>query len=189
MTQNESALVCAARDGDKKALELLLTRHWAWLKAIVYGVLRRPAHLDDVLQDICVKVIDKIHTLREPECFRSWLASLARRHTLTYISRMAKAPKPLDDDWIEQTYDKAAPTAVDSLIQQDDYERVMQALHALPDKYREVFLMQYASNLTYREIAETLDLPLTTVQIRLVRARRMILDAVTQNDQQRTPEP
>jgi RNA polymerase sigma factor (sigma-70 family) len=181
-TQNESALVCAARDGDKKALEVLITRHWAWLKAIVYGVLKRQTHMDDVLQDICVKVIDKIHTLREPECFRPWLASLARRHALTYISRMGKAPQALADDWIDQTYDKAMPTVVDSLIQQEEYERVMQAVHALPDKYREVFLMQYASNLTYR------NLPLTTVQIRLVRARRMILDAVTQNDEQRTPE-
>ncbi len=49
--QDESALVCAARRGDKEALQLLLRRHWAWLKGLVYGVLEDSRDLDDVLQD------------------------------------------------------------------------------------------------------------------------------------------
>ena len=73
-TQNESALVCAAREGDKRALETLMVRHWAWLKALVYGVLADAHDLDDVMQNVCLRVVTRIHTLRQPECFRAWLA-------------------------------------------------------------------------------------------------------------------
>jgi DNA-directed RNA polymerase specialized sigma24 family protein len=49
----------------------------------------------------------------------------------------------------------------------------------LPEKYRQVFMLAYAGDLTYGNIAEILDIPVTTVQIRLVRARRMVYDKVT----------
>jgi len=48
----------------------------------------------------------------------------------------------------------------------------------LPEKYRQVFMLAYAGDLTYGNIAEILDIPITTVQIRLVRARRMLYDKV-----------
>ena len=47
--QNESALACAARRGDKEALQLLLKRNWAWLRGLVYSVLADAQELDDVL--------------------------------------------------------------------------------------------------------------------------------------------
>ena len=70
------------KKGDQDALQQLLTQNWAWLRAIVYNVLHRTRDLDDVLQEIAIKVIRKIDTLREPECFRPWLASIARREAL-----------------------------------------------------------------------------------------------------------
>lgn len=57
----------------------------------------------------------------------------------------------------------------------DEYAQVLCAAHALPDKYREVLFLQHSRSLSYKEIAAILEVPLTTVQIRLVRARRMIL--------------
>ena len=63
--QNESALVCAARQGDKGALRILLMQNWAWLKALVYSIVCDSNDVDDILQDICVRLITKIGTLRE----------------------------------------------------------------------------------------------------------------------------
>ncbi len=65
---------------------------------------------------------------------------------------------------------------------------VFKAARLLPEKYREVFMLQYSSDLTYRQIAEILDIPVTTVQIRLVRARRMIHDQVADKDESKVRE-
>ncbi|UCE47362.1 MAG: RNA polymerase sigma factor [Phycisphaerales bacterium] len=179
--QNESALVCAARQGDKEALQPLLGRNWAWLKGLVYSVVGDANDVDDVLQDICVRVITKIDTLREPERFRPWLAVLARRQALRYRQQKTKRPIQWDQELADRQYDERAQRLLENIEQKEQYERVLRALNSLPEKYREVFILEYVHDLTYGQIAEILDIPFTTVQIRLVRARRMILDKVSAN--------
>ncbi len=66
--------------------------------------------------------------------------------------------------------------------QKEQYQQIAQAVRALPEKYRQVFMLEYSSDLTYGQIAEILDIPITTVQIRLVRARRMIHDRIASRD-------
>ena len=176
--QNESALVCAAQQGDKDALQRLLTRNWPWLKGLVYGILGDADQVDDVLQDICVRVIAKIDSLREPERFRPWLAVLAKRQALRHRQRNARRPIPLNDEIAELQCDEKAQQLFEKVEQKEQCRRIFQAVRTLPEKYRQVFMLAYAGDLTYGNIAEILDIPITTVQIRLVRARRMIYDKV-----------
>jgi len=177
--QNESALVCAAREGDKEALGLLLTRNWSWLKGLVYSVITNAHDVDDVLQDICVRVISKINTLREPERFRPWLAVLARRQAIRYSQRKNQRTVSLDEEVAGRLYNHTADQLlVDNIERREQYQQTLQAVKSLPEKYCQVFMLQYTDDLTYGQIAEILDIPITTVQIRLVRARRMIYNQV-----------
>jgi RNA polymerase sigma-70 factor (ECF subfamily) len=176
--QNELALVCAARQGDKDALRLLLTRNWTWLRGLVYGVLADRRDLDDVLQDVCLRVITKIHTLREPERFRAWLAILARREALKYYRRRSQQNFVADGVVATEpprTFEEMPPEAAEK---KELCERILEAARRLPVKYREVFMLAHTGDLTYAEMAEILDVPVTTMQIRLVRARRMIQNQV-----------
>ena len=179
LRHNESALVCAAREGDKEALGLLLTRNWAWLRGLVYSVINNAYDVDDVLQDICVRVISKINTLREPERFRPWLAVLARRQAIRYSQRKYPRTVSLSEEVAGRLYDSTAGQLLENLERNETHQQIIIALRSLPDKYRQVFMLQYTSDLTYGQIAEILDIPITTVQIRLVRARRMIYNQVS----------
>ena len=176
--QNESALVCAAQQGDKEALQRLLVRNWPWLKGLVYSILGDADQVDDVLQDICVRVITKIDSLREPERFRPWLAVLTKRQALRHRQRNARRPVPLNEEIAELQCDEKAQQLFEKIEQKEQYQRILQAVRTLPEKYRQVFMLAYTGDLTYGNIAEILDIPITTVQIRLVRARRMVYDKV-----------
>ena len=180
--QNESALVCAAQRRDKEALQLLLTRNWPWLKGLVYSIVNDAGEVDDVLQDVCVRVITKIDTLREPERFRPWLAVLARRQALRHRQRRARRPVRLSREIAENTCDENAQPFFETIEQQEKYRRISEAIRSLPEKYRAVFMLAYSGDSTYEQMAEILDIPVTTVQIRLLRARRMIYDRVTRQD-------
>jgi RNA polymerase sigma factor (sigma-70 family) len=176
--QAESELVVAACHGDKEALQRLLQTNWGWLKALVYSVLGGAQDLDDVMQEICLRVIQNIRTLREPDRFRGWLAVLARREAIRHgqgrIPRLIPfhtAARP------EGTGDYADDPA-EEVGKKELCGRVLQAVQGLPDKYREVFLLAHAGDLTYAQMAEVLEVPITTMQIRLVRARQMIRDQV-----------
>lgn len=88
--ERELALVCAARTGDREAIEQLLLHNWDWLKALVIGIVRRTAEVDDVLQEICIRVINKIDQLREPHSYRAWLACLARREAIKWCRQRTR---------------------------------------------------------------------------------------------------
>ena len=186
--QNESALVCAAQQSDKEALQLLLTHNWPWLKGLVYSIVGDADEIDDVLQDICVRVIAKIDTLREPERFRPWLAVLAKRQALRHRQQKARRPGPLHEEITELQCDDKARLLFEKVEQKEQCRQILETVQSLPEKYRQVFMLAYASDLTYRNIAEILDIPITTVQIRLVRARRMVYDRVISKERNKVCE-
>lgn len=170
--QDESALVCAARRGDKEALQVLLNRHWAWLKGLVYGVLADSRDLDDVLQEVCLRVVTRIHTVRDPERFRGWLAIVARREALKHLRR-----RPLKN--VGQNPESFSPDSytedpLEGVAKRELCDRILDAVKTLPEKYREVFVLAHTGGLCYADMAKVLDVPITTMQIRLLRARRMI---------------
>jgi RNA polymerase sigma factor (sigma-70 family) len=177
-TQNESALACAARRGDKEALQLLLKRNWAWLRGLVYSVLADAQELDDVLQDVCLRVITRIHTLREPERFRAWLAVVARHEAMKHFRRRKYDNVQIDPGTAAIRLDAHTLDPVQDAEKSELCSRILEAVTTLPEKYREVFVLAHTGELTYAEMAEVLDVPVTTMQIRLVRARRMVQDKV-----------
>jgi RNA polymerase sigma-70 factor (ECF subfamily) len=184
--QNERALVCAAQRGDKEALQLLFGENWAWLKGLVYSILQNADDIDDVLQDICVRVISKIGSLREPQRFRPWLAILARRQALRYRQQKAQRQMPVNMELEDLEDESHSAQLIDNIELKEQYQLILSAVKSLPEKYRQVFILEHINDLTYRQIAEILDVPVTTVQIRLVRARRMLYNWI--NDKNRVPE-
>ncbi len=175
--QNEATLVCEAQSGDKEALQQLITRNWAWVKGLVYNIVYNTDDVDDCLQDICLKLINKIDTLREPERFKPWLAILAKREALRHRQLKSKRPVQLDEEFIESRQDEK-DKFFENMIEKEKQSQILKAIQSLPEKYREVFIMQHSGDLTYNQISEILDVPVTTVQIRLVRARKLIFDKI-----------
>lgn len=180
--QNERALVRAAQRGDKESMQLLFRENWAWLKGLVYSIVRNADDIDDVLQDICVRVISKIKTLRQPEKFRSWLAILAQRQALRFRQQKAQRKMSLNTEPVDLAPDNNSGQLIDNIEQRQQYQLILSAVKSLPEKYRQVFILKHINDLTYRQIAEILDLPVTTVQIRLVRARRMLNDWINEKN-------
>ncbi|UCG56423.1 MAG: RNA polymerase sigma factor [Phycisphaerales bacterium] len=183
--QNESTLVCAAQNGDKKALQLLFERNWGWVKALVWGLVGDRHDVDDVLQETCVRVISKIDTLREPERFRAWLAVIARRQVLQYSRKRCRRPQPGDLELAVGQHDEQVDEPLTCMERDELCQQVHDAVRCLPEKYREVFVLAHSGDLKYGQIAEILDIPVTTMQIRLVRARRMIYETVTNRDKEK----
>jgi RNA polymerase sigma-70 factor (ECF subfamily) len=175
----ESATISAAQKGDKKALQMLLTGNWVWLKGLVYGVLGRTQDLDDVMQEVCLRVITRIHTLRDPQCFKGWLAMVARREALKHCRRKWGGGY-MDVDAEEVQLESPDDGPLEGLERKELCERAKAAVEELPQKYREVFLLAATGELSYAQMAEVLDVPITTMQIRLVRARKMIQSQLTE---------
>lgn len=189
-SESESILALAASRGDREALETLLRRNWPWMKAMALAKTYRADRADDILQEICIKVIDNIGSLKEPERFKPWLATIARReivNTWRQQSRESQLLHQMAEHEELKLHENDGKTQ--DRWSEEACETILAALKRLPEKYQEVFMLKYIKDYSYVEIAETLDIPFTTVQIRLTRGRRMIYDSVReklQNQKNRT---
>ena len=137
----------------------------------------------DVAQDTLLQAYLSLKGLEHPEALRSWLyrvasnACLMKRRKGTFepareLSLEELAPRPGEGPGIEIPDPGALPD--ESLERTRLRERVQAAIGDLPPHYRIVLVMRDMEHLSIEETAEALSLPVTTVKMRLHRARLMV---------------
>lgn len=183
----QRALVERARTGDGRALDLLWRSHRRWVAAIVIAHRPRTVDVDDLMQEVAVKFLDKIDTLRDPEAFRPWLRRIvlnvcrgtARglKPTLTLVER-GDGPGGLPGRGEVATPAAGAPRGDEVAATDDAARHVLAQALTLPPEYREPLLLRCLRSLSYQQIGELLDLPVTTIETRLARARRMLREEI-----------
>ncbi|MBO3736510.1 sigma-70 family RNA polymerase sigma factor [Actinoplanes flavus] len=86
-----TTLVRAARAGDRDALEELVAAHLPMVYALTAQALDGHPDVDDVVQDVMVRALRQLPSLRSPESFRPWLTAIALRQISTHQLRMRQA--------------------------------------------------------------------------------------------------
>ncbi len=175
----EQPVIEAIQAGDRYAFAELVQRHGAWVRSIVYGVLGRGELVDDVVQQVWACVWQRINELREPARWRPWLYRITRNTALDAgreITRRRRLQAGATDHLIARHSDRERP-GNDADIQ-ERHEAVLAAINGLPALYREPFVLRHMNGWGYQQIAEVMDVPVDTVETRLVRARRLLRDAL-----------
>jgi RNA polymerase sigma factor (sigma-70 family) len=105
---------------------------------------------------------------------RSWLLTIVRNTCYSWLqkNRLLRLADPLEDKLDELGLDFADPEML--LLQSADAEMVRHALQELPIDFREVVVMRELENLSYKEIANIIDVPIGTVMSRLARGRKRL---------------
>src|SRR5437016_13655388 len=96
---------------------------------------------------------------------------LTSRSGLRVVTSMDEEP-----ELYEQLPDKTTPETL--LLHRRDFDRLRTAIEGLPLQFREVLLLSDVEEMSYRDIAETLSIPIGTVMSRLMRARRRVREAM-----------
>jgi RNA polymerase sigma-70 factor (ECF subfamily) len=185
--RTEQRLIERARAGHRRAQQDLWRAHRRWIAAIILAHRPRTVEVDDLMQEVAVKFISKLDTLRDAAAFRPWL----RQIVINICRGAARNQRPAlylaedsrhDADGPERGR-LAAPASSEGPsdllpTQRDAAERLMQHALTLPPDYREPLILRCVRSLSYQQIGEILDLPVTTIETRLARARRMLREEV-----------
>lgn len=174
----EYSVMAAIQQGDRQALDELVARHGRWVRAIVYAQLGDAAAADDVLQHVWLRVWQQASTVRDVRAWRGWLASLARNAAYDEARRRERERGRLCPDDRAALDTVVQPSSGPDAAAQDRSRRVMQAIAGLPAIYREPLVLRHLEDWSYRQIADVLGIPPDTVETRLVRARRLLRDAL-----------
>ncbi|MEU6972044.1 sigma-70 family RNA polymerase sigma factor [Kitasatospora aureofaciens] len=96
VTDVDATLVTAARDGDRAALEELVTAYLPLVYNIVGRALAKDAEVDDAVQDVMLHVVRGLPGLRDPEAFRSWLVAITMNQVRSHHRPRQTEPHALD---------------------------------------------------------------------------------------------
>jgi len=146
----------------------------------VLGLVRDSVEAEDLTQETFLRAYRQRDSLRDPGALVAWLYRIATHVSLDRLrQRVRRAPRESESDVDEVDLpDPDAPSLQQTIEQEEMSACVQQYLANLSDNYRAVILLHDQHGLTGPEIAETLDLPLATVKIRLHRARRRLQAAL-----------
>jgi RNA polymerase sigma-70 factor, ECF subfamily len=135
---------------------------------------------EDLVQETYVKALRGFSSFQEGTNLRAWMFRILRNTFLTSRSGLvARNTQSLEDECAEDERiiaDVATPESI--LIRKEDEATILSALAHLPLPYREVILLCEIEEMSYREIAEVLSVPIGTVMSRLSRARGLLSQAI-----------
>ncbi len=177
--RSDPGLIAAAQRGERAALDAFVRRHDGWVRHVVYATLGNSGAVEDVAQHVWANVCQQLGTLADPERWRSWLFRMARNAAIDAGLKRTRESRRRTS--LEAAEPAARETAnpVRSLIAEEEARRMLEAIHGLPEIYREPFVLRHLEGWSYAQIAEAMSLPVDTVETRLVRARRLLRSALT----------
>ncbi len=145
-------------------------------------LIRDASEAEDLAQETFIRAHRQRAMLRDPAALESWLYQIATHVSIDRMRQRAKAAQRQADEPVEELpiADSARPSPF-IIVQQEEMSACVQRYVAdLADSYKAVLLLSDADGLSAREIAELLGLPLTTVKMRLHRARQKMQAALNE---------
>ena len=158
--------------GDRQAFVLLLARHHASTIRLCRRILDSEAAAEDVAQEAALQAFLNLGRLREPRHFAAWLHPIAAN--LAYGALRRRTPRSLDPLVEDASLVDASPKPEEVQAARELHDTVLTALKELSDVNREAVIGYYLEGLSYAELAELLDVPISTVKGRLYKGRRQL---------------
>lgn len=162
-------LVLRCQVGDHAAFEEVFRQFQPRIEYYIRRLSRTDQGVEDLLQDIWLKVIRKISSLKHPRAFVSWLYRVARNE-LYGRGRQQKDTVGLPEEDTMGT--GGDPDTV--LIAAEDAERIHRGLGRLKPHHREILILSFMEQLAHAEIAEILTCTPGTVRTRLFYAKQAL---------------
>ena len=159
--------------GDRDALARCFREHGARVWRLARALLGQAADADDATQEIFLRVREKAATFAGRSTFAAWLRRLAVNHCLNRLKARRRRDDRIEER--ERDLDELDALARPSPCSFETSEALERALDWLPADQRVVLVLRELDGLSYREIAEAVDVPIGTVMSRLARARERLL--------------
>ncbi|MFN3385335.1 MAG: RNA polymerase sigma factor [Candidatus Thermochlorobacter sp.] len=156
--KSDSELIAIFKAGGAKA-EQAFTELVRRYQEKVYWVCRRmlKSHedADDVAQNVFIKVHQALQNFNGESEFYTWLYRIATNETINFLrAQNVRYADSIDDMLIEPKASEAEPIEV--IGQAEEKQLIAEAIDALPEKQKQVFMMRYYDERSYEEIADIL---------------------------------
>ena len=182
----DSELVRRAQGGEGHAFNILVDRYQGRITQLVYRYVRDTDTTMDLVQDIFFKVFRNLVKFKGESKFSSWLYRVATNDCLDHLRRVKVRKEQSLDTYQETGFDvpdEGRDTDISGVYEEkSERRRIAAAMADLPDNQRTVVVMKIYEEMTFDQIAEVLDEPVSTVKSRLYKALQALGGILRQKD-------
>jgi RNA polymerase sigma-70 factor (ECF subfamily) len=171
MGRSDEELVEACQAGESSAFDVLVARWEDRIRGAAFRFLGSEEEARDVAQEAFLKAYRALDGFKREARFSSWLYQIATNLCRDRLRRR-KTRATVSLEALEETGPtmvETRPSAQERLLERDLARAVRRAIQALPEEQREVVILKEYQELTFLEIAQALDVPVSTVKTRLYR--------------------
>lgn len=181
----EQAWLDQARDGNKEAFSRLVEAYQTPVYNLAYRMLGNRGEAEEAAQEAFLRAYSRLHRYDPAYKFSTWMLSIAsnycidilRKRRITWLS----LDEPLPAEFAPQL-SSSRPDPERALEHAEIEDQVRALLDELQPDYRAAVILRYWYELSYEEIAETMDTTVSAIKSRLFRARKMLAAAAQQAD-------
>lgn len=189
--QTEEQLLKKSLSGDTRAFEELVTQYQGKVYALAFRYMSNEEDASDMAQEAMLKAYRSLRLFKGNSSFGTWLYRITTNVCLDELRRRKRRIIPLsldeplaiqDGEEIEKEIADQTPGA-DILYEQKEFSEYIQALlDELRPEHKTAIVLRDVMELSYEEIAQTLDCSLGTVKSRISRARDMLRKKLTDRE-------
>ena len=180
LSQPDRRTLDDARDGDERAFACLMEAYHRPVLGYVYRMVGDAGLAEDLAQDVFLRVYQRLDGFRGQCQFTTWLFQIAKNRVLDELRAQARRPSA-PFELSESTAGHGHPPERNGEID-EAVGAIWQAVSRLDVDLKMPLLLRDVAGLSYREICETLDIPLATVKWRIYSARESIQHALAAHD-------
>ncbi len=174
--QDESDLLSRACGGDAVAFEEVVRRYQRRVYGVALRIVRRHDVADDVTQDAFLRAHQALSTFDTTRPFGPWVCRIAANLAINHVRSPEAREEGLPEGHAEAP--SLAPGPLAGVLDREAHDRLQDAMALLSAEQRAVFVLRAVEGLSYKEIAEALDVSPGTVMSRLFRARERLVSAL-----------
>ena len=166
----DAELIRTAQSGDRDALVKLLREIESHVYRTAYYILGNEQDAMDAAQEALIRIYTKINSYEEKALFKTWVQRIVTNICIDKFRRK-KPTVSIEEHDMNFSNDQ---NVEDEIVLTDIAKDIREAIDQLPEHHRAVVILRYMEDFSYKEIADSLDLPLNTVKSYLFRARQQL---------------
>jgi RNA polymerase sigma factor (sigma-70 family) len=149
-------------------------------------LVRNPHDAEDVVQEACLRAVRFFGGYQEGNA-RAWLLRIVRNTAYSFLEK--KRPGELMEEFDEKIHvgEPVQQDAESTLLQSVESRSLQEALEGLPVRFREAIILRELEGLSYKEIAEVMDVPIGTVMSGLARGRTQLRERLLHGSGKEAP--
>ncbi len=173
-----------AKKGRQAAFSFLLDHFWNTVYGFQLKRVKDEYEAEDIAIETFSKAFDKIDSFDEKYAFGTWLVSISKNIQIDKSRKKNASIRAQTADASDEHVKKIAddsPTPEDVLITEQNLAELLRFIKELKPHYQDVINLRYFQEMSYSEISDTLEEPLNNVKVRLLRAKKLLSEIITQN--------